>query len=427
MKIQLLMTGNELMSGDIIDSNSAMIAQMFKDIGVEIKRKVTVSDDFDLLVNEIDIISQQADILIINGGLGPTTDDLTAQALAKVAKVGLTQHQQALEHIKAWCEKLGAVLNEPNLKQTILPDNCDIIANSVGSAVGIQLTVNNCLIMCTPGVPRELKVMLADEIIPYAANLLPKNIHVHTTRYQVFGYGESGLQKLIAEQLSDWPQALEIGFRASTPLLELKVTSRTAQDLVLKSDWLTKLKNCLGQHIIEEISDKPKTLAAILLTLLKQQDKTLTVAESCTGGLISSLITKEAGASAVFHAGFVTYSNDIKSSMLNVAPNTLIQNGAVSENVVIEMAKGALAKSQSELVIAVTGIAGPEGGTEGKPVGTVWIAWGDNEKIDTIRLQIKSNRWYFQQSVAAISLDLIRRKVLAINEIPRYFIERKAQ
>lgn len=421
------MTGNELMSGDIIDSNSAMIAQRLKDIGVEVKRKVTVSDDFSLLVDEISHIAKQADVLIVNGGLGPTSDDLTAEALAKVAGCDIDQHSEALTHIMRWCADRGAEVNEPNLKQTMLPKGCDIVANSVGSAVGIKMLVNNCTVICTPGVPRELKVMLDEEIIPFIKQKSPDSINVHTTRFQLFGYGESGLQKMLAENFPDWPESLEIGFRASLPLLELKITSRSTEDLTLKQIWLDKLQAYLGDHVIHEITDAPISIAQKVLLLLKADNKTLTTAESCTGGLIASLLTKEAGASASFHAGFVTYDNAIKSAVLNVDDNLLAKFGAVSEETVKAMAVGALAKSNSDYVIAVSGIAGPDGGTEEKPVGTVWIAWGDVNAIDSVCLQVKSNRWHFQNIVAAIGLDLIRRKLQRLNSTPRYFIERKAK
>lgn len=415
------------MSGDIVDSNSTMIAQQLKEFGIEVKRKVTVADDFELLVNEINSISQQADVLIINGGLGPTTDDLTAEALAAAANIKLTEHPQALEHITSWCQQRGAELSAPNLKQTILPEGCNIIANTVGSAVGFNLTLNDCDIYCTPGVPHELKVMIDNEITEKLQKKLPETLEVHTTRLQVFGYGESALQKLLTEQFPDFPEALEIGYRASMPLLELKLTSRTTQDKILKQQWLEKIKKSLNDHIIHEITDKPSTLAKEVFKLLQKNKHTLTCAESCTGGLIASLLTREPGASSSFHAGFVSYSNDIKESLLDVSPKTIQQHGAVSQETVIAMAKGALKKSSSDYTIAVSGIAGPDGGSDEKPVGTVWIAWGDRHHIDSISLQIKANRWYFQQSVAAISLDLIRRLLIGSTNEPRYFVERKTE
>ena len=425
MQVQLLLTGNELMSGDIIDSNSVMIAQKLKDIGIEIKRKVTVSDDIELLISEISHISQQADILIVNGGLGPTTDDLTAEALAKAANIPLVQHEEALSHITSWCEKRGAKLNAPNLKQTILPENCNIIANGVGSAVGFHLNINDCDIYCTPGVPHELRTMLNNEISPILERRLPNHISCHTTRFQVFGYGESDLQKLLSDKLPNWPSSLEIGYRASLPILELKVTSYTAQDKILKEQWLLQIKDLLGHHIIDEVTQKPSSLASNVLSLLQKHNKTLTTAESCTGGLISSLLTKESGASNAFHAAFVTYSNEIKTSVLGVPKSVLDTNGAVSEETVIAMAKGALKQSSSDYVIAVSGIAGPSGGSADKPVGSFWLAWGTSTHIKTITLNIKANRYYFQQMVSAIGLDLIRRELLSAQEEPIYFSTRK--
>lgn len=426
MKIQLLMTGNELMSGDIVDSNSAMIAEKLKNIGLTIKRKVTVADDIDDLINEISHISQQANLLIINGGLGPTTDDLTAQALAKAANVPLVEHKEALEHLSAWCNKKGYELTGSNLKQAILPQGCSLIANSVGSAVGFRLTLNNCDIMCTPGVPSELSVMLTDVMLPIIQQQIPKEKQAHTSRLQIFGYGESGLQNLLNEHFHNWPKALELGFRASMPFVELKITSYTTEAKTLKALWISKIKTLLGEHIVHEISDKPLTMANCLLALLHKKNKTLTTAESCTGGLIASLLTQEAGASASFHAGFVTYANEIKQRILNVPSNILEQFGAVSEEVVTAMAEGALQKSSADLVIAVSGIAGPDGGSNEKPVGTVWIAWGEKGDINTVCLNIKTSRWYFQLMVANICLDLIRRKLINTQQTPRYFIERKA-
>lgn len=427
MKIQLLMTGNELMSGDIVDSNSVMIAEKLKNIGLTVKRKVTVADDINDLINEISHVSEQADLLIINGGLGPTTDDLTAEALAKAAKLPLEEHKEALAHLTTWCNQKGYELSGSNLKQAILPKGCSIIANSVGSAVGFRLTLNNCDIMCTPGVPSELSIMLTDVMLPIIQQKIPKEKQAHTSRLQVFGYGESSLQNALVENFPDWPKSLEVGYRASMPFVELKITSYTTTDNDLKTSWINKIKTLLGDHIVHEIIDKPLTMAKCLLTILQKHNKTLTTAESCTGGLISSLLTKEAGASLSFHAGFVTYANEIKQRILDVPSNLIEQYGAVSQEVVIAMAQGALQKSSADLVISVSGIAGPDGGSEEKPVGTVWIAWGNKNKIDSVCLNIKTNRWYFQLMVANICLDLIRRQLIESTQIPCYFIERKAK
>lgn len=422
--VQLLLTGNELMAGDIVDSNSKMIAQELKPLGLNISRKVAVADELTDLVNELNDMSQRADTLIVNGGLGPTIDDLTAQALAQLMDVELEQHPLALEHITQWCKKRGFKLNQPNLKQTFLPKGCDIIANKYGSAVGFKMLINNCHIYCTPGVPSELSTMLVDEIVPDIRSYVPDSLHYHVNRFQVFGIGESSLQKMLDEQCPDWPSEIEIGFRASMPLLEVKLTTKSNVAAEQKSKWIERLYELLGDHIVAEITTKPASFARHLQTLLLSENAKITTAESCTGGMIASQITQVAGSSAVFEAGYVTYANHIKQSDLNVAAATLNEYGAVSEQTVIEMAKGALLKSGADYVIATSGIAGPDGGTDEKPVGTVWIAWGKIDSIKTVCLSLPGNRYYFQNYVTAIGFDLIRRLLIKSTENPRYIKDR---
>ena len=423
--VQLLLTGNELMTGDIVDSNSAMIAQQLKEFGLDISRKVTIADSITALVNEINLLANQADILIINGGLGPTIDDLTAQALAKATQVELVEHSEALSHLKFWCAKRGAKLNAPNLKQALLPEGCSIIANREGSAVGFKMTHLGCDIYCTPGVPRELRTMLTEEIKPDIAKKLPKTLINDVTRLQVFGLGESSLQKMIDEQLPDWPESIELGFRAGMPLLEVKLTTTSQVGHDIKPVWYAKLLNVLGDHIIAKIEDTPLSLAKHILQKLTDKNLKITTAESCTGGMVASLLTKESGASACSEAGFVTYSNNMKTKLLNVTEKSLNQYGAVSEEVVIEMAKGALDKSSADYVIAVSGIAGPDGGSKEKPVGTVWLAWGQKNNLKTVGLLIPLPRSYFQKYIANIGLDLVRRELINSRQTPHYIIERK--
>ena len=423
--VQLLLTGNELMTGDIVDSNSAMIAQQFKELGLNISRKVTIADSLTMLVNEINSLAKQADILIINGGLGPTIDDLTAQALARATKVNLVEHNEALAHLTVWCKSRGAKLNTPNLKQALLPKGCDIIPNKNGSAVGFKVTHLDCDIYCTPGVPRELKTMLCEQITSDIAKKLPKALIMDVIRLQIFGLGESMLQKMIDEQLPDWPKSIELGFRAGIPLLEVKLTTTTQEGHNIKSEWYTKLVNILGDHLIAQIESTPQSLAKHILVKLADNNLRITTAESCTGGMVASLLTNEAGASSCFEAGFVTYSNEMKTKLLEVSKKTLDQCGAVSEEVVIEMVKGAIEKSSADFGIAVSGIAGPDGGSIEKPVGTVWLAWGQKNNIKTVCLLIPLARSYFQKYVANIALDLIRRELIGSTQTPHYIIERK--
>ncbi|PCI63242.1 MAG: damage-inducible protein CinA [Gammaproteobacteria bacterium] len=422
LNVQLLLTGNELMSGDVIDSNSAMTAQYLKNVGIEVQRKVTVADDMKALVDEIQLMSQQTDILIINGGLGPTVDDMTAQALALAANKPIERHPQAMQHLQTWCKQRNHPLSEPNKKQADLPQGCEIIANSIGSAVGFKLVLNNCEIYCTPGVPPELKLMLNDEIIPRLAKKIPQHLKTTVKRMQVFGIGESTLQQLINDNYPDWPTDVELGFRAAMPLIEVKLTSRSAAATQQANNWKNKLKQLLGDHIIGDDSAK---LNKTVIDLLQHKKQSITLAESCTGGLIASQLTQVAGASQVFEAGFVTYSNKMKQQLLAVNEKTLTEHGAVSKQTVLAMAQGALKISQADYVIAVSGIAGPDGGSQEKPVGMVWIAWGDSRSINTCCLYLPGNRFFFQQYVAAASLDLIRRMLINSLNRPYYLKERQ--
>jgi len=420
LRIQLLLTGNELMIGDIIDSNSAMIAQQLKDLGIEVQRKVTVADDLSYLVDEITHMSQQADILIINGGLGPTVDDLTAQALAQASNTQLVENIHALVHLTTWCDKRGVALSHPNLKQAMLPENCHVIANPVGSAVGFTTRFQHCDIYCTPGVPHELKRMMTQEIMPHIAQKLTSDHYYQVIRLQVFGYGESSIQKLIDKEFKNWSENIELGFRAAMPFLEVKLAIKSNSDEKMLTEYHNKIRSLLGEHVLANIKNEPQTLAEHVLTLLKKQSLKITTAESCTGGLIASLLTNIAGSSQVFEAGFVTYSNQMKTAMIDVSPSTLDHHGAVSEAVVIEMAQGALKKSNADVAIAVSGIAGPDGGSAEKPVGSVWIAWGENNEIKTQYFCIKGSRKYFQTMVANRALDLIRRVLIKSDECPNY-------
>lgn len=415
------MTGNELMTGDIVDSNSSMIAQRLLDLGLSIQQKVTLADDLCLLSKKIESMTVSADVLIVNGGLGPTVDDLTAQALANACNVKLNESTAALQHLINWSNQKNYLLDQANLKQAMLPNGCEIIANRVGSAVGFKMRLNDCIVYCTPGVPSELNVMLEEQITPQLEVNLPNTNNYFVERLQIFGVGESKLQQLIIDNFPSWPDKIELGFRAAAPLLELKLTIKTSEDYDLLELWKKNLTQLLGSHILGEIVSTPLTMAEYVLNLLKSKNRSLTVAESCTGGLISSLITAVSGSSSAFEAGFVTYSNEMKSKMLGVDASTIGSYGAVSEQVVKEMALGALNNSNSDYTIAVSGIAGPDGGTKDKPVGSVWIAWGSSSKIHTRYFCLKGSRQYFQQMVATRALDLIRRELIECKKPPFYF------
>lgn len=420
LNIQLLLTGDELMSGDILDSNSAMVAQQLETLGLYLRKKITVGDDLSLLVAQLDQLSRESDILIVNGGLGPTQDDLTATALAQLTGLPLSEHPDALAHLQRWCQRRGHSLNRANLKQALLPQGCDIIDNERGSAVGIRLHHQQCDILCTPGVPSELHAMLEASILPFIEGQSPAINPQLLQRFHVFGLGESNTQQWLNDTYPEWPAAVNVGFRAGAPTLEVKLRS-SEQNEALHRQCVEQFRALAGDYIAAEGN---QTQAMALVQQLQQHGRKVTTAESCTGGLIASMLTSVSGASSVFEAGYVTYANHIKQQLLGVDPQLLETQGAVSEPVVRQMALGALAASGADYAVAVSGIAGPEGGSPEKPVGTVWIAWGSHDQLHSCCLYYPYSRHLFQTLVAGAALDLIRRFDRGISATPRYLQER---
>ena len=423
MELQLLLTGDELMAGDTIDSNSAMIAKALQPMGIRIHRRVTVGDDTQQLADEIAFISKTADVLIVNGGLGPTVDDLTAEVLAKVADEPICENPDALAHLQHWSNERGYPLNKANLKQAQLPQSCQVIPNATGSAVGFWQRINNCIVICTPGVPSELRNM----INPHITELIGRHFKIEnktsTQRFRLFGIGESTLQEVITTKLPEWPSEVGLGFRANMPIVEVKLTITDQAHTNLQQQCAKDIKALFGDAILGE---GDITLAEALLDALNSKQQTVTFAESCTGGQIAAEMTKVAGSSAVFKGSFVTYSNELKQNFLGVSEDTLKSDGAVSQATVEQMAAGALKAAHSDWVVAVSGVAGPGGGSDDKPVGTIWLAWGNAEQIRSTHLFIPGQRQFIQTLVTALALDLVRRGALGLEAEPQYLRQRAA-
>ena len=415
--IHLLLTGDELMSGDTVDSNSAMIAQALSAMGQTVVNKITLGDDRLRLVAALKQATRDAGVLIMNGGLGPTQDDLTAELVAEAAGVALVLNPKADRHVQDWCAARSIEPNEANLKQAWLPEGAEIIHNPRGSAVGFAITVANTLILTTPGVPGELRAMLPE--VCERVEAVTGSSATRRVRFQTFGIGESTAQARLDKHAQGWPEHVVLGFRAGMPQLEIKLTAPADSLEVTRCREI--LEGVLGDHILGE---DDITLAAALQQVLRDQGKKMVSAESCTGGLIAAMMTAEPGSSAVFEAGFVTYANHIKHSVLGVHEATLETEGAVSEPVVRQMLAGALARSGADIGVAVSGVAGPDGGTPVKPLGTVWLAWGTETDMHTYKTVLPTDRAMFQKLVAAAGLDLIRRQLLGLPKLPHYFTRR---
>ncbi len=410
----LLMTGSELMSGDTLDSNSAFLGQVFNEYGIDIIEKVTVGDDEQQLKEQLLRLANSYDVIFMNGGLGPTQDDLSAKILADVCNVPIIRHRKAEEHVLQWCQARGLNVNAANLKQADLPANTTIFSNAPGSAVAFYVELDKALVIATPGVPSELKQITRQDILPFLQQRFALVKNGTWQQYQLFGIGESSLQQLLDEHFPLLKQEYNIGFRANFPYVELKLKPH---QLETDPTQLQKLLQHLHEH---RIGPSHSTAASALVELLHQHNKTISTAESCTGGLIASQITHIAGCSAVYPGSIVSYSNAIKHRLLNVDEAVLNAHGAVSEPVANAMLQGLLRTMQCDYGIAVSGVAGPEGGSDEKPVGTVWIAWGSAEQQHSVQLLISQPRLQFQQLVSAIALDLVRRQVAGYQQRPHY-------
>ncbi|MCK5880497.1 MAG: CinA family nicotinamide mononucleotide deamidase-related protein [Sinobacterium sp.] len=420
-RIALLMTGSEIMAGDIIDTNAPFIAQQLTSIGFRINEKVSVGDDINSLNTSISRLTQENQVLIINGGLGPTSDDLTALVLSQVSGYPLEENAQARQHIEQWCIERQFEINPSQLKQCLLPSTASIFNDSPGSACGFSLQVGQCLVIATPGVPSELKAITSNAITPLLTQCFQLEQQAPWQRFQLFGIGETSIQALIDSHAPKLSQYFEVGYRAQLTQVELKLR-RLPSEPSLSNDAMAQQDadaasakaSCLDaiDHFI--FGEGSCNLATALSEALNDKSQTLGLAESCTGGLIAQQITALEGASQYFNGGIVSYSNEVKRSILGVKASTLEQYGAVSEKTALEMLDGCLKQCACDVALSITGIAGPGGGSAEKPVGTVYIAYGSRQQQHCLALCVPFERSSFQALCCAIALDSLRRFVLQL-------------
>ena len=413
------MTGSELMSGDTIDTNSAFLANLLFEAGLQTHEMVTVGDELNQLTHQLHRLVAKSDLVIMNGGLGPTQDDLTATVVADVAGSPVCTHEEARQHIQQWCKNRGITANAANLKQAELPEHCNIFPDAPGSAPAFYLTINDCLVIATPGVPSELKDIARKHLLPFVTNYFPSAKTRPWKKKQLIGIGESRLQELLDKQCAGINETLDIGFRARFPTLEFKY--RPQHDIDESSPvyqhWEEKIIQLTKDYLL---GDGDISAAELLIDTLKERNLSVTCAESCTGGLIASQLTRIPGSSAVFPGSIVSYANTVKNHLLGAPQDILDKHGAVSRETVSHMLRGVLDAIPADMGIAVSGIAGPNGGTEDKPVGTVWIAWGNQDHHQTVKLFMPVGRHMFQELVATISIDLLRHWARGNFTAPHY-------
>jgi len=381
LNAEIITIGDEILIGQVVDTNSAFLASELNKLGISVIQITSVPDTREGILKSLDQAKNRASLIIATGGLGPTSDDITKFTLAEYFNSRLVENQSVVEHIGSLLSARGVVMNERNRKQAELPDNCELLNNSAGSAQGMWFSRDEVNYVFLPGVPFEMKAIYHEEL----AHRLQERFKLPAIRHITLlthGVPESVMANMLQEWEATLPAPLKLAYLPSPGILRLRITGKSAgsgEELTnLMAAEKSRLEEIIGPHIFGYNSD---SLEEIIGSILKENKSTLSVAESCTGGAISKMITSVPGSSAYYKGGIIAYSNEIKTSELNVSPFTLMVNGAVSQAVAEQMADGVRTRFNTDFSIAVSGIAGPDGGTPEKPVGTTWIAVASRKRI----------------------------------------------
>ena len=415
MKAEIISIGDELLIGQVINTNQAFIAEKLNSIGIAVSRMTTVGDEEAAILESFAEALDNCDIVLVTGGLGPTHDDITRTAVCKYFGTDLVVNEETLQRVRGFFERRGIAPKKINEDQALVPRTCTVIQNNHGTAPGFLFERDNRFFIAMPGVPFEMKAMVEDFVLPFFAKRASGLVIQHRT-LKTTGIGES----FLAEQIGDVKALFGSGDGTTLAFLpgptgtRLRITVRAespaaAQSQVEKVEQAIRAK--AGKYIYASGDEE---LEQVIGRLLLERHLTLAVAESCTGGLISDRITNVPGSSSYFDRSYITYSNDAKLADLGV-PSAIIQkHGAVSREVAEAMAEGARTKSNTDIGLSTTGIAGPTGGSPEKPVGLVWVGYSDRSGTLALRFTLGDERRRIKERAAQAALELLRRKLLRI-------------
>lgn len=391
MLAEIITIGDEILIGQVIDTNSAWIAQKLNEIGIRVKHITSIADERQEILNALDAASKRADVVLVTGGLGPTKDDVTKQTLCEYFNAKLILNEEALQNVKQLFQRFNRPLLDVNIKQAEVPDNCIVFQNANGTAPGMCFIQENTYFFSMPGVPFEMMSMLDDQVIPFLKQKITLPPVLHETILTA-GIGESFLAKEIEDIEYQLPSHIKLAYLPKPGQVRLRLSGINENNPDLHLQLLT-FKNKIAEKIstyVVALEDIP--FEQVILNELQKNNKKLATAESCTGGYIGHLLTSIPGASNSYLGGAISYSYELKESMLGVSQETLTKYGAVSEETVREMVKGCLINYNADYAIACSGIAGPDGGTPEKPVGTVWIAVASHDHVKTHKFQFGNKR-----------------------------------
>ncbi len=415
MKIEIISTGDEIITGQILDTNANWLCQQLFSQGLQPQRLHTVADQLGALLQVFQEAAQRSDIVLVNGGLGPTSDDLSSEAAATALGVDLVLNSDWLETMTQKFQQQGRTMAPANRKQALLPQGAQVIDNPKGTACGFSVTIGKARFYFTPGVPHEFKHMFSELIWPDIARRFALETKLSQHKITTFGLGESGIHQLI----KDVPiaQGIHLGYRTAAPEIEVKLIGEDNQAI---AETAQQIELALADYALFN-SQQADCLASYIQQLMLERGATLALAESCTGGMIASSLVAISGSSAYLDRAMVTYSNQAKQDLVGVSEATLTQFGAVSEATAIEMAQGAKHSAQSDYALSVTGIAGPTGATPDKPVGTVAFALATpSQVISQILVLPAKSRTMTRKIAATIALDMLRRHLTGQTVIGQY-------
>ena len=407
MNIAILTIGDELLNGDLPDTNTATIAQVLGTHSFSVREAVSVTDREDDIVLALRQLAERFEVIIVTGGLGPTSDDLTASAAAKAFATPLVLHDKALRQIRARFRLLKRTMHPANQKQALLPKTCTVIANGNGTAPGFHMRHQETDIYFLPGVPREMEPMLEDYILPDLLRRCPDRPRMVQKTITVFGLPEPEVEARLRR--ASLATDIIIGFNVSLPLVQIKLRLRGDQAQARIEHAEQAVREILGNDIVG--TDK-ETLAETTAKHLIVSGLTVSLAESCTGGLIAKLLTDQPGSSAFLERGVISYANTAKIECLQVDGTILEQFGAVSAECAMAMAQGVRTSARTDIGLAVTGIAGPEGGSDDKPVGTVFLALATAKHQRVEQFHFFGDRSEVRLRTACTALDWLRRMAL---------------
>ena len=411
MLAEIITIGDEILIGQIVDTNSAWMGQELNKAGIRVKQISSISDDRDHILNALDEAKGRADIILITGGLGPTKDDITKKTLCDYFNCGVVFNEDQFRQIETIFRGFGREVTPINRKQAEVPENCTCIVNRNGTAPGMWFDVDGKIYVSMPGVPYEMKAMMEQSVLPMIRERFKTPVILHRT-FLTQGVGESMLAGWIEAWEDALPPHLKLAYLAAAGQVRLRI-SASGEDKALLEDQIAheveKLYMLISEHIYGEGEE---TLQNIIREMMTASGQTLSVAESCTGGYLAHLLSAVPGASQYFKGGAVTYTNELKVSVLGVEERLINDHGVVSEPVAIAMAERAKIKFDSDYSISVTGIAGPNGGTELLPVGTVWIAVSGPGGTEARMFRLGNNRGRNITMAALNAINYLRKILL---------------